>query len=245
MIPDLLNRNLVPEWMDSPDLDEREHRRALAGLRRVNRICNPAVPIASSIRKMAQRRGMKELSILDVGCGSGDIAIRIQRDLNRDFVCHITGWDMSPVAIETANERVDSNSRIRFQRANILEPNSQARETYDFVYCSLFMHHFDWDESIGVLSHLKQLSRVSVLVDDLCRSKLGWIAAKLGCWVLSRSPIVHFDGPQSVRAAYTTSEFQQLAVHAGLSNGTIRKHWPERFLFLCEANPWMTTSQTT
>ena len=51
-----------------------------------------------------------------------------------------------------------------------------------------------------------------------------------GSRLLTRSPIVHVDGPLSVRAAFTVAEARQLAERAGLSGATIRRHWPQRFL---------------
>jgi hypothetical protein len=42
------------------------------------------------------------------------------------------------------------------------------------------------------------------------------VAAWTGCHLLSRSPIVHFDGPTSARAAWTRNELRTHAEHAGL-----------------------------
>jgi hypothetical protein len=48
--------------------------------------------------------------------------------------------------------------------------------------------------------------------------------------LLSRSPIVHFDGPVSVQGAFQMQEVQTLAVRAGLLEATLRRSWPERYL---------------
>lgn len=48
--------------------------------------------------------------------------------------------------------------------------------------------------------------------------------------VLSRSPVVHFDGPASVRAAYTPAELRALADQAGLAGATVRPVFPCRML---------------
>ena len=56
-------------------------------------------------------------------------------------------------------------------------------------------------------------------------SKIGLVAT--ACRVLSRSPVVHFDGPASVRAAYTLAELRSLADRAGLTGATVRP------VFLC------------
>ena len=46
-----------------------------------------------------------------------------------------------------------------------------------------------------------QATRHAVLVDDLVRSRLGFALVLAGSYLLTRSPVVHTDGPLSVRAA--------------------------------------------
>jgi hypothetical protein len=43
--------------------------------------------------------------------------------------------------------------------------------------------------------------------------------------------VVHLDGPQSVRAAFSDDEVHRLAAMAGLSGFAVTHHWPQRFLF--------------
>lgn len=105
---------------------------------------------------------------------------------------------------------------------------------FDIVYCTLFLHHFDDSSAVKVLDAMKRLARHAVLIDDLCRTSLGWWLAYLGCHLLSRSHVVHFDGPQSVRAALTPLEAQALAAEAGMCDTAIRRHWPERYMMRWE-----------
>jgi hypothetical protein len=69
-----------------------------------------------------------------------------------------------------------------------------------------------------------------VLVDDLRRTRFGYALAWIACQLLTRSPVVHTDGPRSVRAAFTLAEARQLAARAGLDDCRISPHWPQRFL---------------
>jgi hypothetical protein len=74
----------------------------------------------------------------------------------------------------------------------------------------------------------------SVIISDLERSQLNlalvWIATR----VLTRSEVVHYDGPVSVRAAYTAEEFLQLANAAGLENARVKRVFPCRFIFTAQ-----------
>jgi 2-polyprenyl-3-methyl-5-hydroxy-6-metoxy-1,4-benzoquinol methylase len=157
--------------------------------------------------------------------------------------CQVVGWDISRTAVDYANhawaasqaqsatsERPSVN--VHFEQADVFYPKELK---FDIVYCCLFLHHFAELQAVEVLQAMKGVATFSVLVDDLKRSRLGYALAQIGCQLLSRSPVVHFDGPQSVRAAFTTTEVRQLATQAGLEPCRIRSHWPERYLLRWDA----------
>ena len=237
------SRVLVPELMDDPAIDPVEHRRALNGLRRVNRLCQTGKHLANEILAIAKKNKRNSISILDIGCGSGDVAINVARRLAGKIECFVTGWDISQTAVDcaakdwAAKDWADQPHRlpatkqpsvqVHFQQADVFQ-TTDAR--FDVVYCCLFLHHFTEEQAVQVLTRMKQIASVAVVVDDLIRSRLGYVLAQIGCQLLSRSPVVHFDGPQSVRAAFTDSEALGLADQAGMKACSVRRHWPERYL---------------
>jgi hypothetical protein len=68
------------------------------------------------------------------------------------------------------------------------------------------------------------------LVNDLARSRFNLLAVTVACHLLSRSRVVRFDGPASVRAAYNTREALELAPRAGMIGARVEKRFPCRFL---------------
>ena len=228
-----------------------EHRRALAGLRRVNWFSGTGQRLAQELIRIAAERKKSSLTVLDLGCGGGDVACQVARSTSSKATSSkldvfVYGWDVSSTAIETAkseqnrlfskaneNDKV-ALSKVRFEVTNALQQHEEWK--FDVVYCCLFLHHFSEQQAVELLSQMRQLARCSVIVDDLRRTRWGWWLAKLGCHLLSRSPVVHFDGPQSVRAAFSDSEVIELAEQAGLKDATIRLHWPERFLLRWDAD---------
>ena len=97
--------------------------------------------------------------------------------------------------------------------------------------CSLFLHHLAEDEAVQVLRSMAQAARHQVLVSDLRRSRLGWWLAWVGTRMLTMSPVVHFDGPVSVAAAFTCAELKNLADRAGLQDARVVRCWPSRMFF--------------
>jgi len=232
LFPDLKNRYLVPEKMDDPNLPESDHELALKGLRRINRFSGTVSHLAHRILQVASRRAQDHWEILDIGCASGENLIDLYARLSRQISVRVTGWDISPFSIgkarELAAQRGFSEELVRFEVVDALKL-SNAKPIADIVMNSLFMHHFDEPTVVELLRQSSGLASVAVLADDLHRTRFGWFLARLGCHLLSRSPVVHFDGPQSVRAAFTLEEIQRLAERAGLVDCKFVKHWPERY----------------
>jgi hypothetical protein len=69
-----------------------------------------------------------------------------------------------------------------------------------------------------------------VLVNDLARSRFNYLAVWFACHALSGSPVVRYDGPASVRSAFSPREARSLAEHAGLKGASVGRRFPCRFL---------------
>ena len=69
-MPFLARRECIPELMDDPALDPAEHRRALAGLARLNRVSDSPGVLWPAVRELARGGPVR---VLDVATGSGDV----------------------------------------------------------------------------------------------------------------------------------------------------------------------------
>lgn len=220
--------------MDQPGISADEHAAALRGLKRIHQWSRTDRFFLEEIRGAVESSGGGPLRILDVACGGGDLLCSLAHLFKRHgwpFEYH--GCDFSNQAVEIAAE----NARKQGVLAHFFEWDALAGplpERYDIVINSLFLHHLSEDEIVAVLNNLSA-STGTLLVEDLVRSRWGYLLAQVGCRLLSRSPIVHFDGPVSVEGALNLDEIRTLADRAGLAQATIKKHWPERFLLKWQA----------
>ena len=101
---------------------------------------------------------------------------------------------------------------------------------FDVVTCSLFLHHLSDDDAGTVLRRIKDAAGRLVLVNDLARSRFNFLAVWLACHLTTRSRVVRFDGPASVRSAFTPAEAAALAGRAGMTGATVSHRFPCRFL---------------
>lgn len=226
----LAHRVMIPELMDDPAIDAARHDAALRDLTRINHWSRSADILWPALKEACHAAG--SLSVLDVAAGAGDVVIELARRAESENLgITFDACDISPHALRHA-ERACAESRLRrpihFFPHDVL--GTPLPGTYDAVICSLFLHHVPGERVPYFLNNLATAARRLVLVNDLERSRLGLALAWLGTRVLSRSPIVHTDGPRSVRAAFTLDEASQAAEAAGMRGARGERHWPCRFL---------------
>lgn len=229
-LPSLAQRHRQPEWMDQPGIDPLAHSQALQGLRRINAFSGAVGSLFAPIRSLAQEQGELPLRVLDLACGGGDNTTALAERARREgLAVQVDGCDLSPQAVAIATKNAAERAlNTRFFQADALHDPLPA--DYDVILCSLFLHHLDDDQAVQLLRRMAGASRCLVLVNDLIRSPLGYGLAWAGCRLLSRSPIVHFDGPVSVQGAFQLGEVRALAARAGLEGAALRRSWPERYL---------------
>jgi 2-polyprenyl-3-methyl-5-hydroxy-6-metoxy-1,4-benzoquinol methylase len=227
-----LPRDRQPELMDQPGLEAAEHIDALRGLGRINLLSRASSalwrPIAALAREMAGAR--RTIRVLDLATGGGDSPIALaRRAAGAGLPVEIEGCDVNSQAVSYAQDQAQARGvRVRFFVLDAL--NQPLPEEFDVLCCSLFLHHLDEHDALALLRRMASATRQIVLIDDLIRSRRGYLLALLGTRLLSGSRIVHVDGPLSVRSAFTLSEARLMAEQAGLRDARIRRHWPERFL---------------
>lgn len=227
----LAARRRRPEIMDDPGLDGPSHLEALAGLTRLNRWSRAAHTMWRTVRPTIEamtREGAKDIRVLDIATGAGDLPIFLaQRAQASQFPVSIVACDISPRALTYASERAkEAGVDIEFFVHDVV--NQPLEQSYDILTCSLFLHHLDETEAITLLRHLKSACGRLLVIGDLVRSRTGYAVVYAASRLLTRSPVVHVDGPRSVEGAFRRDELEVLLDHAGLVGATSTMQWPVR-----------------
>lgn len=218
-----------PELMDDPALPAAEHIEALGALATINTVSRTAARVARAVQAIAPAG--ESLAVVDVACGGGDVTVDLQRRLGRvngDQRIRLVGIDISPRAVERSQALAAARgSAATFAVCDALRDGCPP---CDVAVSTLFLHHLDDAAAVSLLRHMAKSARVGVVISDLIRSRIGLALAVIGTSVLSSSRVARVDGPMSVRAARTMTEYRGLLDQAGLSAATIRRTWPERAL---------------
>lgn len=235
------------ELMDDPSLATADHLHALSALARINAFSGTAGQLAAAIQRLtADAQPLDQpLEVVDIACGGGDVTMALARRLARlnakrgRAAATITGIDVSPRAVDHAMAKaaqapITPGAEVAFAVRNVVADGCPA---CDVAVSSLFLHHLDDPDALRVLEALAAAARIGVVVSDLLRSRAGLVLAMVGTTVLSRSRVARVDGPLSVRAARTLSEYRDLFDRAGLHGAVIRRAWPERAVITWRREP--------
>lgn len=203
-------RIILPERLDSATPAEAALN--LAEIAFLNRWFGGHAISRSLLRRFVSSN--ERFTLLDIGAASGDIA----RALSGAFPqARITCLDLLPrnLTLAPAPRLAADAFALPFR------PGS-----FDFVHCSLFLHHFSDTQVIELLAAMHRTARRSVILQDLERHPLAYRFLPLTRPLFRWSPLVLHDGPVSVAAAFTPAELLSLAHRAGLSSARIRRHFP-------------------
>ena len=154
---------------------------------------------------------------VDLGCGPGDIAIRLSRAAD---TTHITGVDGSPAMLALARKALHAagglGSRVRFVEGRL--PGVElAAGHFDLVLSKDMLHHLPDPQVLW--SEVKRLGRpgAAVCVVDLCRPDSPAAAHEIVERVSAHEhPLLKTDFYNSLCAAFTADEVRAQRAAAGL-----------------------------
>ena len=170
--------------------------------------------------------------VLDLCTGAADLP-RVMLDWARPrgIALHIDAVDAQDATLAIADKKSAGYPEIHFHKSDALTYDATLR--YDFVHCSLALHHFSDENAALLLRRCRELSTKFALVADLERSAL----TTAGVWAITaaiyRDPMTQHDGRLSARRAFSFAEMRALTELAG---------WKDfghaRFLF-CRQAVWL------
>lgn len=203
-------RVICPELLD--DEEGPDKQASLGDLVRIGRYLGGHRVLRSLMRRLTARD--EEFSILDIGAASGDSA-GIIGSVRRGT--RVTSFDyrLEHLAPAPYPKVAGDAFRLPFRDGS-----------FDFVLCSLFLHHFEDDAIVELLRNFSAVARRGVLVLDLERGPGAYYFMAMSRWLFRWNRITMHDAPASVEAAFKKSELESLARRAGFPEVEVRRHRP-------------------
>jgi ubiquinone/menaquinone biosynthesis C-methylase UbiE len=209
-----------PELMDEAS-DPKELVGDLANLERINRFLGGRSLIRRQLdRVLPHLKGGRPLQLLDVATGGGDLPRHVAtRFREQGVTVRILAVDRNPITLACARASSVAFPEVGFARCDARRLPLRSGSV-DVVLCSLLLHHFGEEEAILLLREMGRVTRHTVIVNDLRRSP----TALCLIWLLTRfcgNRMTRYDGPLSVRRAFTPAEMRRLADAAGLAGARV------------------------
>jgi hypothetical protein len=187
-------------------------RASLRDLTRINRYLGGYYVLGKLFQRVAKPGD--RFSVLDIGAASGDMGAAIRR---RYPLAQVTSLDYKGDHLtQAADPKVVADAFCLPFRAS----------SFDFVFSSLFLHHFTNDQVVELFRSFRGLARRAVLAIDLDRGPLAYYFLPNTRWLFGWHDITISDGQISVAAALKQDELRTLAARAGLDGAQVRVHRP-------------------
>lgn len=207
---DWTERFIEPEILEHAS--EEPMRRNLREIALVNRLFGGHRVARRLFRELIHPS--ETFTVLDVGGASGDMGAAIRSAFPRATVISL---DISPRHLDPRKGLCVAADAFHLP----FGPRS-----VDFVFCSLFLHHFEDAAVVSLLSEFRRLARRALVAIDLERRRAAYHFLPATRWLFHWDRIMLNDGPVSVRASFRKAELLALAHRAGLANARVRRHDP-------------------
>jgi SAM-dependent methyltransferase len=180
--------------------------------------------------KKGREENNEKLSILEIGCGGGD-NLRVIKEYceKRNLAVQLSGVDINPHCIEFARSRKE-NAGIEFISSDykLIDPLPKP----DIIFNSLFCHHFNDDQMIGILAWMREHSGAGFFINDLHRHPFAYYSIKWLTRLFSKSYLVKNDAPLSVLRGFKRRELEMFNDQCSILNAQLKWKWAFRWLLI-------------
>ncbi len=220
-------RSAEIEIMDDLDCKGEVVDQTLRELDFINHWLGGNVVTLNGLKKLlAKTDQKKEISIVDLGCGSGEMLRLIAKQNDRNV--KLLGIDANPNITSFAQNHSSLYNNIRFEALDIFSGEFQQRK-FDVVLATLFFHHFDDEQLITFFKQLKNQVSIGIVINDIHRHPIAYHSIQLLTKFFSKSSMVKFDAPLSVLRAFKKEELINILKKAGIENYSLKWRWAFRW----------------
>jgi 2-polyprenyl-3-methyl-5-hydroxy-6-metoxy-1,4-benzoquinol methylase len=230
---DTTYRSAAPEIMDDFAMEGEILRDALDKIASINKLLGGNKVTLQGVKRLLKGVDRtRSISILDVGCGNGDMLRTLadyatKKDLN--FVLY--GIDANAFTIKHAQSLSASYPNISYYCDDIFNENLPLQE-FDIILCTLTLHHFKNDEILKLLSFFHTQARLGLVINDLHRSKLAYYLFTALCYVFGLNDMSREDGLVSILRGFKRSDLEQYSKQLQFRKFSIRWKWAFRYQWI-------------
>lgn len=217
--------------MDQTDCDKELLFNTYKQFSTINRLISGWQRIYKNHIRPALKDSSKSYSLLDIGCGGGDIIKLIDRLAKNDgFNLQITGIEPDERAIEFLSDQkwAENISIIQSTSAELVQKN----RSFNIVISNHLMHHLKQPELNILCEDAEKLATLKIVFSDIERSDIGYASFKVAATPLFRNSFIVEDGLTSIKRSFRKDELR----HALPDHWQVLRQFPFRLLAIYDAS---------
>jgi 2-polyprenyl-3-methyl-5-hydroxy-6-metoxy-1,4-benzoquinol methylase len=222
-----------PEAMDDFAMEGEILRDALDKIAQINRLLGGNLLTLRGVQDLIKDISKSnEISIIDVGCGNGDM-LRTIADfgLKNNLKFKLIGIDANNFTISHARKLSEKYSNISYKCEDIFDKPFQELK-YDIVLCTLTLHHFKDNEIVHLLNVFNTNSNVGIVINDLQRSSVAYRLFQALCFVFRLNDMSREDGLISILRGFKKEELIHFSQKLNFNNYKIHWKWAFRYQWI-------------
>lgn len=222
-----------PEIMDDFDLKGEDLQQALDRIASINHFLGGNRLTREGVEKLLEKEpASSRITILDVGCGNGDMLRRLSDfGVRNNLNLELTGIDANAFTLNYAKELSAGYTNISFQCDDIFN-QSFSEIKFDIVLCTLTLHHFKNEDIVRLLRLFDKNSRLGFVVNDLHRNALAYRLFQLICFVFRLNEISRKDGLISILRGFKKKELIAFSKELNFQKYSIQWKWAFRYQWI-------------
>jgi 2-polyprenyl-3-methyl-5-hydroxy-6-metoxy-1,4-benzoquinol methylase len=221
------------EIMDDFAMEGEILRDALDKIASINKLLGGNKLTLLGVKELLKNRDKdSEITIVDVGCGNGDM-LRTIADfgITNGYTINLVGIDANQYTVNHANSLSANYPNISFCCEDIFDKEFE-KTKYDIVLCTLTLHHFkDW-EIEKIMTIFYQNATIGVIINDLQRSAIAYRLFQVLCIVFKLNDMSREDGLVSILRGFKKQELIDFSEKLNFKKYTIYWKWAFRYQWI-------------
>ena len=222
-----------PEIMDDFEMEGEILKEALDKIAKINQLLGGNKLTLQGVELLlAGIDKNQEITIVDVGCGNGDMLRKLADFGNQNgYNFNLIGVDANEYTINYATKLSSNYSNIKFEFFNIFDKQFNEIKC-DITLCTLTLHHFNNSEIEYLLNAFYTNSKIGIVINDLHRNIVSYRLFQLLCLVFNLNTMSKQDGLTSILRGFKKQELVNFSEKMKFRNDTIHWKWAFRYQWI-------------
>ena len=226
-------RSDAPEIMDDFQLEGKILEDALTKIAKINHFLGGNKLTLQGLKLLLKNCDTtREIKIVDVGCGNGDMLRYISNYGNKkNYNFKLIGIDANKFTIQCAEDLSKNYENISYSCFDIFSKQFSELK-YDIVLSTLTLHHFKNKDILKLMGVFNENSNIGIVINDLQRSKIAYRLFQLVCFIFRLNKMPKQDGLVSILRGFKKQDLVNFSNKLNLKKYNLTWKWAFRYQWI-------------